>query len=107
MGLLSDIVKKIRKITMLTHSPYQAEKYLDNKAGKDIVPGLYSPEEMRRTIPLGAPPSLVQLNDPKVRAAKVTAMRNAIRNSTRRRTMLTSIGGRESATAERKTLLGS
>jgi hypothetical protein len=56
---------------------------------------------------MGSPPKVVGLNDPAVIEAKNNALRNAIRKSTRNRTMLTDYGMGESATAGRKTLMGS
>lgn len=49
----------------------------------------------------------VNPNDPAVIEAKTKALRNAIRNSTRSRTMLADYMGGQSATAERKPALGS
>lgn len=107
MSFLRDLHKKAQKLGEFSLRPREAEKYIEDKKGKDIFPGLYKPKENTPKADFGSPPALTNLNDPKVRQARVDAIRQMLSRRGRKKTMMSDFGEFGSATSGRKTLLGS
>lgn len=82
-----------RTATALFSSPYQAEKYIDDKMGRDFIPGLYKPggPEQFALNPMGTP-ATVDPNDPAIRAAGIKELRHLLGMYGRNRTVKASRG---------------